>query len=66
MDNFKEIDVTINDDGTVEFNMKGWHGKECSKGIEDLLSAIGNNRKTTKKVEYYDQQKVKIRRQGEQ
>ena len=61
MAKFKTIKVLINDDGTVEFDQIGYQGKECSGDIKDLLAAIGDEKKTLKKAEYYKDQKVTIK-----
>ena len=56
----KIIKVLINDDGTVEFDQIGWTGKQCSGDIKDLISAIGKEKKVTKKQEYYKDNAVRI------
>ncbi len=61
----KEIEIIINTDGTSEIDLKGFHGKGCSKIMEELVKAIGGEvQKRTKKCDYYQpepKQKVKQR-----
>jgi hypothetical protein len=61
MAGFKTIKVLINDDGTVEFDQIGYTGKECKGEIDDLIAAIGDEKKVTKKAEFYKDQKVSVR-----
>jgi len=56
----KTIKVLINEDGTVEFDQIGWTGKQCSGEIKDLINAIGEETKNTKKQEYYKENEVRI------
>ena len=53
MANSKTIKILINDDGTAEIDQIGWTGKSCSGDIQDLINAIGSDKKVTKKQEYY-------------
>ncbi len=57
----KTIKVLINDDGTMEFDQVGYHGKECKGDIDDLIKAIGNEKTRIKKPEFYKDQKVQVR-----
>jgi len=63
MAKFKTIKVLINDDGTMEFDQIGYIGKECHGDIEDLIKAIGEEKKVTKKTEYYKTAPVKVHQQ---
>jgi hypothetical protein len=56
----KTVTVLIGEDGTLEFDMAGYKGKECQGEIKDLISQLGNEKKTTKKVEYYKDNKIHI------
>jgi len=56
----KTIILLINDDGTVEMDQVGWGDKSCSGEIQDLINAIGNEKKVTKKQEYYRDNEVHI------
>jgi hypothetical protein len=58
--NNKIIKILINEDGTVEFDQIGWEGKSCSGDIQDLINALGKEKKVTKKQEYYKDNKVRI------
>ncbi len=60
---YKTITVLINDDGTIEFDQKGFSGKECENSIQDLINAMGNEKKVIRKPEYYKDEKVQIRQQ---
>ena len=61
MANLRTVKVLIKDDGTVEFDQIGYKGKECQGDIQDLINAIGDEKKTTKKPEYYKDNEVHIR-----
>ena len=58
---YKTIKVLINDDGTMEFDQLGYKGKDCHGDIDDLIKAIGNEKKVTRKPEYYKDQKVRVK-----
>ena len=60
-----EIDITIDEDATVEIDLKGYHGKGCAE-ITDLLvkSLAGDVVKRAPKAEYYKQKpKTKVKQQ---
>ncbi len=61
MAKFKTVTVIISDDGSVEFNQEGYSGKECQGDIADLINAIGEEKKVTKKPEFYKDNKVQVR-----
>ena len=54
----KEVEIVINNDGTVEMDQKGWEGKSCDGAINDLVKALGKVTDKKKKKEYF--KKVKI------
>lgn len=56
----RTIKILINEDGTVEFDQIGWHGKSCSGDIQDLIDAIGEEKKVIKKQEYYKENKAQV------
>ena len=56
----KSIDIIIKPDGTMDFDQIGYEGKICSGDIDELIKQLGTKIKTTKKQEYYKQQKVKL------
>ncbi len=61
MAGFKTITVLINDDGTIEFDQVGYKGKECNnQDIQDLINAMGKEKKVTRKPEYYKKEQVQI------
>ncbi len=59
---FKTIKVLINDDGTIEFDQEGYVGKSCEKDqtIQDLINAMGDEKKVVKKPEYYKKEEIHI------
>lgn len=61
MAGFKTIKVLINDDGTVEFDQVGYKGKECQNDIQDLINAMGDEKKVVRKPEFYKDEKVQIK-----
>lgn len=60
----REVECTVNTDGTVEIDMIGFKGKGCEKILDELAKALGQKVDTKVKPEYYEQdattkQKVK-------
>ena len=50
----KEIEITIDVDGTIEIDLKGYAGKGCSEISDELIKALGGQVDIrTKKGEYY-------------
>ena len=61
MTGFKTVKVLISDDGTIEFDQIGYNGKECNnKDMQELIDAMGDEKKVTPKPEYYKDEKVQI------
>ena len=58
---FKTVTILISDDGTASFDQAGYKGKECKGDIQDLIASIGDEKKVTKKPEYYKDNKVQIK-----
>ena len=56
----KTVKILINGDGTVEMDQIGWDGKACSGDIDDLIKALGKEKKNVKKQEYYKDNKVQV------
>ena len=56
----REIEFTIKQNGDVEVDQIGYEGKVCSGDVQDVLNAIGKEKKVTRKKEYYRDQKVRI------
>lgn len=56
----KEIEIIINNDGSVEIDQIGYQGKQCQNDIEDLINAIGIEKSKSRKREYYQKQKEKV------
>jgi len=61
MANSKTVTVLINKDGTVEVDQKGYTGKECSGEVDDLVKALGEDKKVVQKPEYYKDNKVQVK-----
>lgn len=55
----KEIEITINTDGTVEAEAFGYKGKGCSEDIDEIMKNVGRTVKSKKKTGYRDQQRVR-------
>jgi len=55
----EEIEITINEDGSVEIDMIGYDGQKCKGDVDDLIKFLGKDVKTKKKSEYYRQEKIK-------
>lgn len=50
----KEIEITINPDGTSEIEMIGFDGKGCAKILDDIVQGVGGTvLKRSKKCEFY-------------
>ncbi len=56
----KEVEFTIKPDGVVEVDQKGYEGKQCVNDVQEILSALGKEKKTVRKKEYYKDQKQGI------
>jgi len=54
----KELEIIINEDGTLSIDQIGWKGKHCDGAIDDMLKALGKVTNKQKKNEYH--KKVKI------
>lgn len=48
-----EIDIIINEDGTVEIDGSGFEGKICEQEIADYIKAVGIKKSEKKKAEFY-------------
>ena len=53
MAKYKTVTITISDDGSITGDIMGGKGKDCEGVVDDLLSALGDEKKVTKKAEYY-------------
>jgi len=63
MSEAKEIEVTIDQDGNIEVEMHGYHGKGCHEILQKISAALGKTVKVTKKTEFYkpvQKEKIKI------
>lgn len=56
----RQVDITIHEDGKVDFDQIGYSGKACSTDIDDLVKALGTQTSATKKKEYYDKEQVRV------
>lgn len=61
----KEIEITIEPDGSTEIDLKGFHGKGCSEITDKLVKALEGEVVTrTPKAEYYKPKpKTKVKQQ---
>ena len=57
---FKTVNVVISGDGTMTTDIIGGNGKDCEGILDDLINAMGTEKKRTKKPEYYKDNKVQI------
>lgn len=55
----RKVEFTIDEDGNIEVDMQGFHGKGCSQLSEKLARALGVVVKNKKKAEYYQSTKTK-------
>jgi len=56
----KEIEITIDTDGTVTSEQIGWDGKSCHGAIDDLIKALGKKAKTNRTRDFFKEEKVRI------
>lgn len=63
MAQYKEVEMTINVDGTVEIDLQGFQGKGCSQVAEQLAKAIGTTVKRDKKCEYHQAEQKQQQKQ---
>lgn len=58
----KEIEIVIDENGEMTIEAIGYKGKGCAEDIEALMKEIGakDNKKSTKKKEYYLKEKSNI------
>ena len=59
----KEIDIIIHEDGKVEAEAIGYHGKGCAEDIDEILNNVGKTVKSKKKSEFNDDQNVRTTQQ---
>ena len=57
----KEVEIVISPDGTITADQIGWEGSACHGAVDDLLKQLGKRTKTSRKQEFFKEQKVKIR-----
>lgn len=56
----RQVNITIHEDGKVDFDQIGYEGKTCSGDVNDLVKILGTQVKTTQKKEYFDKEQVRI------
>jgi len=61
----REIEITINEDGTTEIDLKGYEGKGCADVTDKLVKALGGETvKRSPKGEFYKPKpKSKVKQQ---
>lgn len=50
-----EIEIIINEDGTVEIDGVGFNGKGCDEALGEYVKAIGKKISDKKKSDFYQQ-----------
>ncbi len=53
-----EIEITINDDGTVIIDGQGFNGIGCETALAEYIKAIGMVKNATKKAEVFNKQQT--------
>ncbi len=61
----EEIIITIDNDGTAEFEGFGLKGKGCSKTIKELMNKGGRTKKVKKKAEWYQRNPINVSQKDE-
>ena len=56
----KEVEIIINEDGTLTVDQLGWEGKACDGAVDDLIKLLGREVKAEHKQDWYKAQKVRI------
>ena len=49
----KEIEITINEDGSIEADLHGFMGQGCSDVVDELAKSLGNIKTRDTKCDYY-------------
>ena len=52
----KEIEVTIDENGKVDIDLNGFHGKGCDEIAKKLAKAMGSIVNIDKKCDFYKQE----------
>ncbi len=63
MSEAKEIEVTIDQEGNIEVEMFGYHGKGCHEILQRISAALGRSVKVSKKPDFYkpvQKEKIKV------
>jgi hypothetical protein len=55
----KEIEITIDEDGTVHMEALGFEGKGCHETLAEIQRVLGRVKGAKRKAEFYDN-KVKV------
>lgn len=56
----RTIEFTIKPGGEIEVDQQGYDGKNCAGDIDGILNALGKEKKTQRKREWYRDAKVRI------
>ena len=62
-----EAEITVDQDGNVEIDLKNYHGKGCSEVADAFAKALGKKVKEKNKAEFYETdvcQKQKVKQNG--
>lgn len=62
----KEIEITIDEEGNTEIDLKGFKGKGCKELTDGLIKALhGTVEKRTQKADFYKSEtKTKVKQQA--
>jgi hypothetical protein len=53
-----QVEITVEEDGATQIEVKGCAGKQCADITRDVERALGNVKGDVKKPEFYQQTKV--------
>lgn len=51
----EEVEIVIDENGTVNIDLLGFKGQECSKVLDELTRILGKPAKVEQKTEYYQE-----------
>jgi len=60
----KEIEIIVDENGSISIEQIGWEGKNCENAIDDLIKALGTETETIKTKEYYTKAKNTVKQKG--
>ena len=60
----REIDITIDPDGTIHLEAFGFKGQGCHEALEKLRKKLGSLKKSNKKDEFYNKDRISEKERG--